>query len=174
MPYRGAGGTKGGEGSFIIRIMVRPQFGLGNQMYSIGGFPVTTGLVLVPFAFGVSMVFYNSRNWLGWLLAGRSVIAMMVGVIGMYASRYREAWMQYLAVQLSGIARDLDVPAVTLAVAWQRRHAPEVHPILSARPVEQLQPSPDGMTYEMGEDLYAAITALSSTPAPAMDRLEDA
>lgn len=95
MPYRGAGGTKGGEGSFLIGIimmiaggylllkgiMIRPQFGLGNAMYSIGGFPVTTGLVLVPFAFGVGMVFYNSRNWLGWALACGSVIALMVGVI---------------------------------------------------------------------------------------------
>ncbi|MDB4122461.1 hypothetical protein N8388_05495 [Octadecabacter sp.] len=95
MPYRGAGGTRGGEGNFFIGIvmmiavgylllrgiMVRPQFGLGNAMYSIGGFPVTTGLVLVPFAFGVGMVFYNSRNWIGWLLAGGSVVALVVGVI---------------------------------------------------------------------------------------------
>ena len=95
MPYRGAGGTSGGEGSFFIGIimmiaggylllrgiMVRPQFGLGNTMYSIGGFPVTTGLVLVPFAFGIGMIFYNSRNWLGWLLMLGSVIALVVGVI---------------------------------------------------------------------------------------------
>ncbi|MDC0012613.1 hypothetical protein OAE29_05060 [Octadecabacter sp.] len=95
MPYRGAGGTRGGEGNFFIGIvmiiavgylllrgiMVRPQVGLGNAMYSIGGFPVTTGLVLVPFAFGVGMIFYNSRNWIGWLLAGGSVVALVVGVI---------------------------------------------------------------------------------------------
>jgi hypothetical protein len=95
MPYRGAGGTRGGEGNFFIGIvmmiavgylllrgiMVRPQFGLGNAMYSIGGFPVTTGLVLVPFAFGVGMIFYNSRNWIDWLLAGGSVVALVVGVI---------------------------------------------------------------------------------------------
>lgn len=95
MPYRGAGGTRGGEGNFFIGIvmmiavgylllrgiMVRPQFGLGNAMYAIGGFPVTTGLVLVPFAFGVGMVFYNSRKWIGWLLAGGSVVALVVGVI---------------------------------------------------------------------------------------------
>lgn len=95
MPYRGAGGSNGGEGSFFIGlammiaggylllrgIMVRPQFGLGNQMYAIGGFPVTTGMVLVPFIFGVGMIFYNSRNWIGWLLAGGSIIALVAGVI---------------------------------------------------------------------------------------------
>jgi hypothetical protein len=95
MPYRGASGTRGGEGYFFIGIvmmiavgylllrgiMVRPQFGVGNAMYSIVGFPVTTGLVLVPFAFGVGMIFYNSRNWIGWLLAGGSVVALVVSVI---------------------------------------------------------------------------------------------
>ena len=95
MPYRGAGGTRGGEGNFFIGIvmmiavgylllrgiMVRPQFGVGHAMYSIVGFPVTTGLVLVPFAFGVGMIFYNSRNWIGWLLAGGSVVALVVSVI---------------------------------------------------------------------------------------------
>lgn len=69
-------------GYLLLRgIMVRPQFGLGNQMYSVGGFPVTTGLVLVPFAFGIGMIFYNSRNWLGWFLMLGSVIALVVGVI---------------------------------------------------------------------------------------------
>lgn len=95
MPYRGAGGTGGGEGSFILGlimmiaggylllngIMVRPQFGLGSRMFAVGGVPVTTGLVLVPFAFGIGMVFYNVRNWLGWLLALGSILALVVGVV---------------------------------------------------------------------------------------------
>ena len=95
MPYRGTGGTTGGEGSFLIGIimmiaggylllkgiMVRPQFGLGSQMFAVGGFPVTTGLVLVPFGFGVGMVLYNSRNWIGWVLALGSLLALVVGVI---------------------------------------------------------------------------------------------
>lgn len=95
MPYRGAGGTGGGEGPFFIGlimmiagaylllrgIMVQPQIGFGSRMFAIGGFPVTTGLVLVPFVFGVGMIFYNSRNWLGWLLAVGAVIALVAGVI---------------------------------------------------------------------------------------------
>lgn len=95
MPYRGAGGSNGGEGSFLIGlimmiaggylllrgIIVRPQFGMGSQVFAIGGFPVTTGMVLVPFIFGVGMIFYNARNWIGWLLAGGSLIALVFGVI---------------------------------------------------------------------------------------------
>ena len=95
MPYRGAGGNGGGEGSFFIGlimmvmggylllkgIIVRPQFGFGSSVFSIGGFPVTTGLVLVPFVFGVGMIFYNSRNWLGWILAVGALISLVTGVI---------------------------------------------------------------------------------------------
>ena len=95
MPYRGAGGRKGGEGSFILglimmigggylllqSIVVRPDFSLGRQLYSVGGIPVTSGMVLIPFMFGVGLIFYNARNWLGWLLAGGSIIALVFGVI---------------------------------------------------------------------------------------------
>jgi len=95
MARRGAGGTNGGEGSFLLglvmmcgggylllrSIIVRPNFGLGNSVYSFGGFSVTSGMVLIPFIFGVGMIFYNSRNWIGWLLAGGSLVALVFGVI---------------------------------------------------------------------------------------------
>lgn len=95
MPYKGAGGTGGGEGSFLLGmimmiaggylllrgIIVRPQFGLGSQVFAIGGVPVTTGYVLIPFIFGIGLIFYNARNWLGWLLAGGSIVALVFGVI---------------------------------------------------------------------------------------------
>lgn len=95
MSYRGAGGTDGGIGSFIIGlsmmvigfylllrgITVRPNFGMGSQMFSVGGFPVTTGMVLIPFAFGVAMVFYNGRSIIGWFLALASILSLVAGVI---------------------------------------------------------------------------------------------
>lgn len=92
----------------------------------------------------------------------------------MYAARYGPVWMHKAAVALSDIAADLNVSAAVLAVAWVRRHAPDVHPILSARSVEQLRPSLDGLTYAMSDATYAAITALSPTPPPATDRIEEA
>jgi aryl-alcohol dehydrogenase-like predicted oxidoreductase len=91
----------------------------------------------------------------------------------MYAVRYGQDWMRGVAVALNDMAGDLNVPATTLAVAWVRRHAADVHPILSARSAEQLQPSLDGLTYNMSDDVYRAITALSPTPPPATDRLEE-
>ena len=95
MAYRDAGGTNGGAGSFFIGlammvvgfylllrgITVRPQFGMGGQMFSVGGFPVTTGMILVPFVFGVGFIFYNGRSILGWFLAIASILSLIAGVI---------------------------------------------------------------------------------------------
>ena len=92
---RGAGGSDGGTGTFLIGlimmigggymllngIIVRPNFGMGSRVFGIGGVPITSGMVLIPFMFGVGMIFYNSKNWIGWLLAGGSLVALIFGVI---------------------------------------------------------------------------------------------
>ena len=92
---RGAGGTEGGTGSFLIgiimiigggylllnSIVVRPNFGFGAVAFRFGGFSITSGMILIPFMFGVGIIFYNSKNWIGWLLAGGSLIALIFGVI---------------------------------------------------------------------------------------------
>ena len=95
MAQRGAGGTDGGTGSFLIGvimmigggyllldgIVVRPNFGIGSRVFGIGGVSITSGMVLIPFMFGVGMIFYNSRNWLGWGIAGAAMVALVFGVI---------------------------------------------------------------------------------------------
>jgi len=91
-----------------------------------------------------------------------------------YAARYGPRWMHETAQGLAQIAADVGVDAATLAVAWLRRHAPDVHPILSARSVAQLTPSLDGLTFDMDDNIYIAITALSPAPPPATDRIEEA
>ncbi len=92
---RGAGGSDGGTGSFLIGlimmvgggylllngIVVRPNFGLGSRVFGIGGMPITSGMILIPFMFGVGMIFYNARSWIGWGIAGASLVALVFGVI---------------------------------------------------------------------------------------------
>lgn len=69
-------------GYLLLRgIVVRPNFGFGSPAFFLGGFPITNGMVLVPFMFGVGMIFYNGRNIIGWLLAVGSIVAMIFGVI---------------------------------------------------------------------------------------------
>lgn len=92
---RGAGGSDGGTGQFFIGlammvaggylllngIIIRPQFGLGMGLFRMGGVQVTTGMVLIPFIFGVVLIFYNGRSWIGWALSAGSLIALVAGVI---------------------------------------------------------------------------------------------
>ena len=92
---RGAGGSEGGIGTFFIgltmfvvggylflnSIRVGSGFGLGAGLYSFGGFQITTGMVLVPFIFGVAMLFYNAKNILAWLLTCGSLAALAFGII---------------------------------------------------------------------------------------------
>lgn len=95
MNLNNAGGTDGGAMRFLIGIImicgggylllnsitVRPSFGFGSAVFSLGGVSITSGMVLIPFLFGVGMVFYNSKNWLGWLLTLGSLTALTFGVL---------------------------------------------------------------------------------------------
>lgn len=92
---RGAGGSSGGTGEFLLglvmmcggfymllnSIVVRASFGMGRQIYSVGGFGVTSGMIMIPFLFGVGLIFYNSKNFIGWILAVGSLVALIFGVI---------------------------------------------------------------------------------------------
>ena len=98
----GAGGKSGGTGAFFIgivmfcggiymllnSIIVSHQFALGARLYGFGGFSVTSGMVLIPFIFGVGIIFYNSSKWYGWLLSGGSLVALIFGVISSIQFRF--------------------------------------------------------------------------------------
>ena len=92
---RGAGGSEGGTMQFLLgvmmmcgggylllsRIIVRPGWGFGASIYSFGGLNVTTGMIFIPFLIGVGFLFYNSKNWIGWLLTCGSLVALIFGVL---------------------------------------------------------------------------------------------
>ncbi len=96
---RGAGGTSGGIGQFFLgfimmcggfymllnSITVTSGFGMGLRIFAMGAFGtnfgITSGMIMIPFMFGVGIVFYNSRNPMGWLLTVGSLAALIFGVI---------------------------------------------------------------------------------------------
>lgn len=92
---RGAGGSSGGQGLFIIgffmfcgglymllnAITFRANYGFGTHIYNFGGVGITSGMIMIPFIFGVGMIFYNAKNIFGWLLAAGSLTALIFGVI---------------------------------------------------------------------------------------------
>lgn len=95
MAQLNAGGTKGGAGRFFIGLLmivvggylfldsvyVVNRFGFGTLLFGIGGFNIRSGMVLVPFIFGVGLIFYNARNVIGWALAIGSLAAFGFGII---------------------------------------------------------------------------------------------
>jgi len=91
---RGAGGTQGGAGRFFLGLImmiggfyllldnIRVDSGIGfGRSLHYGNYTITSGYVLLPFIFGVGMIFYNSNNYLGWFLALASLIMLIFGVI---------------------------------------------------------------------------------------------
>lgn len=92
----GAGGTSGGTGQFFLGlimmcggfylllngIVVSSNFGFSSRLFSVGsGYGISGGMVMIPMMIGIGMVFYNSRNYLGWLIALCSFAALVFGVI---------------------------------------------------------------------------------------------
>lgn len=91
-----------------------------------------------------------------------------------YAARYGQPAMYDTATNLSSLAAEMGVNPATLAVAWVARQSAHPVPILSARSIEQLAPSLAALSFDMDDALYEKVTALSQTPPPATDRLEEA
>lgn len=92
---QGAGGSSGGIGQFFLglvmmcggfylllsNVIVTSTFGMGSRLFGLGGFGITGGIIMVPLVLGIGMIFYNARNYLGWLIAIGAFFAMVFGVI---------------------------------------------------------------------------------------------
>lgn len=90
-----------------------------------------------------------------------------------YTRRYGEDWVFDVADAFSAYANNKGFHPVTLAVAWAAAHPVVTCPIVGARDLEQLGPSLDAAGFDMSDEMRAEIAALSRTPPPATDRLEE-
>ncbi|EPX86844.1 aldo/keto reductase [Salipiger mucosus] len=90
-----------------------------------------------------------------------------------YSARYGVDAAHETAGKLVALAGEMGLHPATLAAAWVARHPAAPVPILSARSAEQLAPSLAAVDFEMDDATYAALCALSVTPPPATDRLEE-
>jgi aryl-alcohol dehydrogenase-like predicted oxidoreductase len=91
----------------------------------------------------------------------------------MYESRYAEPWMHETAAAFARFCKERGMHPMSAAVAWVGAHPAITAPIIGARSLEQLQPSLDSVKIAMTPELRAEISALSRTPPPATDRLEE-
>ncbi len=147
---------------------LQPMYSLIKRQAEVEILPMCTDMGLLP-------VTYSPLG--AGLLSGKYSSNAANGRLttdARYAARYGKGWMHHAAKELSNIAVDVNVHPATLAVAWAARHPSRPSPILSARNACQLAPSLDGILYEMNDETYARLSALTPTPAPATDRLEEA
>jgi aryl-alcohol dehydrogenase-like predicted oxidoreductase len=91
-----------------------------------------------------------------------------------YEARYAEPWMHEAAARFADFCTERGLHPISVAVAWVAAHPAVTAPIIGARNTAQLQASLDSLKVPMTPALYAAIAALSRTPPPATDRLEEA
>ena len=155
--------------AFDLRIdVIQPMYNLVKRQAEVELLPMSN-------AENIAVVPYSPLG--GGLLTGKYRGSSGEGRITgdkMYAVRYGPEWMHNAAADLAYLANTLRVDPATLAVAWAARHPGVAAPIISARNVEQLNPSLAAMDFEMDEELYQRISGLSPTPPPATDRLEEA
>lgn len=160
--------AQGVAATFDIRIdIIQPMHSLVKRQAEVEIFPmaVDQGIEIAP---------YSPLG--GGLLTGKYATGGTGRLTedSMYAARYNVAWMREAAVKLTTLASDLGAHPATLAVAWAAAHPARPRPIISARSAAQLAPSLDALNLDMTPDLYSKITALSVTPPPATDRIEEA
>jgi predicted membrane channel-forming protein YqfA (hemolysin III family) len=85
---RGAGGTSGGIGIFLIGLAMAVAGGwlLTNQVtvtsgyWQWGGYNAF-GLTLIPLIAGIAVLFFNGRSVVGWLLTFCGAIIILAGII---------------------------------------------------------------------------------------------
>jgi hypothetical protein len=85
---RDVGGTPGGLGSFFIGLILACIGGylLTNQVMVTSGYWTfyganSFGITLVPMLVGVSMLFWNGRSVVGWLLTIAGGLFILAGII---------------------------------------------------------------------------------------------
>jgi aryl-alcohol dehydrogenase-like predicted oxidoreductase len=145
-----------------------------QPMYNLVKRQAEVELLPMAQANGLSVFPYSPAG--GGLLSGKYAQKGAQGRLAsnkMYEARYGEAWAHETAARFSDFCREKNLHPMSMAVAWVGSHPAVTAPIVGARSVEQLRASLDSVKIDMTPELREKISALSRTPPPATDRLEE-
>ena len=85
---RGAGGTPGGVGEFLVGVVMAAAGGflLFNQVQVTTSFwhfwgGNSFGLAMLPLLVGIGLLFFNGRSWIGWLLSIAGLAIILAGIL---------------------------------------------------------------------------------------------
>jgi hypothetical protein len=87
-PARGAGGTSGGVGEFLLGLgmaaagayLLTQRVTVTSGYWTLWGHNAF-GLSLLPLLIGIGLLFFNGRSTAGWLLTFVGVVVILAGVI---------------------------------------------------------------------------------------------
>src|SRR5882762_2647729 len=148
--------------------VIQPMYNLVKRQAEVEILPMAqaNGLAVVP---------YSPAG--GGLLSGKyarqDTATGRLATNKMYESRYGEQWMHEVAAKFAAFAGKRGVHPMSLALAWVASHPAVTAPIIGARNLDQLRPSLESVNVDVTPELRAEIAALSRTPPPATDRLEE-
>lgn len=153
-----------------------PRFDVIQPMYSLVKRQAEVEIFPLALAENLGVITYSTVG--GGLLSGkygRDVRPATGRIVTNreYTKRYSEDWVFDVAQDYTAFANERGMHPVSLAVAWAAAHPAVTCPIIGARNVEQLEPSLDATNVPMTDELRTEIAALSRTPPPATDRLEE-
>jgi aryl-alcohol dehydrogenase-like predicted oxidoreductase len=151
-------------------VAIQPMYNLVKRQAEVEILPMAESL-------GVGVVTYSPTG--GGLLTGKygSTDRPNSGRLvenKMYGTRYGDSGMYATAEAFTALANERGVAPATLSTSWVLAHRSVTSVLLGARNVAQLQETLAADKFTMDESTYAAIRALSPTPAPATDRNEEA
>jgi uncharacterized protein len=118
---RGAGGTPGGIGEFVLGVVMSAAGGylLFNQVQVTTSFwhfwgGSSFGLALLPFLVGVGLLFFNGRSLLGWLLSIAGLAIILAGILMNMDIYFRQTSLFNTLVMLALLAGGFGLVARSL------------------------------------------------------------
>ena len=153
-----------------------PRFDVIEPMYSLVKRQAEVEIFPLALSEGLGVISYSPVG--GGLLSGKYTKDKRPDVGRLmtnpeYTNRYGEDWVFDVAEKFASLAKKKGIHPVSLAVAWAAAHPAVTCPIIGGRNLEQLEPSLNAPEVQMTDELHAEIAALSRTPPPATDRLEE-
>jgi uncharacterized protein len=132
---RGAGGTPGGIGEFILGVAMAAAGGylLFNQVQVTTSFwhfwgGSSFGLALLPLLVGIGLLFFNGRSFLGWLLSIAGLAIILAGILVNMDIYFRQTSLFNTLVMLGLLAGGFGLVARSL------RTKPDDSPAEQQRP----------------------------------------
>ena len=147
--------------------IIQPMYNLVKRQAEVEILPMAQ-------ANGLGVIAYSPGG--GGLLSGKYLDKSTRGRIvanKMYTDRYGEPWMHEVAAKFAAFCSERSLHPMSVAVAWVAAHPAITAPIIGARNLEQLRASLDSVKLDMTPALREEISALSRTPPPPTDRLEE-